>query len=555
MTTSIATPPKLQFFDSNGVPLSGGKLYSYAAGTTTPLATYTSSSGGTANTNPIILDSRGEANVWLNGVSYKLKLTSSTDVEIWTVDNLNGADQATLATLAASSGSSLIGYTEGAAGAVATTVQTKLREIVSVKDFGAKGDGTTDDTAAINAALTASDVVYFPIGTYMTDGSHNIKGKTLKGAGKESSIVKLRGTNTNASLFINGGSISTSWGTGGGFLMRDLGLKGNWDGSTTNSETDVSVIGGLIKWWAGAYIYLQDCNLSNCFGFGFFCYRMGYSTLRENHIYTNAKNGVHVQGVSASSAITSSRIVDCSINSCRGTGDTGGKGIFISSGFSFDVNSCTIEDVDIGIYVKNGDNRSLTFTQNHIESITTACIYIAGGGLSFMYFQNILATQPGLVQDNASASAYSSFGNFGLTSQWQLPYLSSAGSTVLVNNATPSTTLNSISLTAGTWTITGTWNGATSVGVGTASARQAYALNTSAALPAYNRNDAAMVRGDCTSTTNTIDGIMAGTLTLTVTVSATTTYYLYGGFTSISSTLVGALWGTMDAVKVAGVYQ
>ena len=174
MTTSIATPPKLQFFDSNGVPLSGGKLYSYAAGTTTPLATYTSSSGGTANTNPIILDSRGEANVWLNGVSYKLKLTSSTDVEIWTVDNLNGADQATLAALAASSGSSLVGYTQGGSGAVATTVQSKLRQLVSVMDFGATGDGATDDTTAISNAIqsmTNGGILYFPSGTYLCSSS------------------------------------------------------------------------------------------------------------------------------------------------------------------------------------------------------------------------------------------------------------------------------------------------------------------------------------------------------------------------------------------------
>jgi len=89
-TTSLSPTPKLQFFDLNGAPLSGGKLYTYAAGTTTPLASYTDSTGNTANTNPIILDSRGEANVWLSGAIYKFALYSATNVLIWTVDNING---------------------------------------------------------------------------------------------------------------------------------------------------------------------------------------------------------------------------------------------------------------------------------------------------------------------------------------------------------------------------------------------------------------------------------------------------------------------------------
>ena len=89
--TTLTPTPKQQFLDANGNPLSGGKVYTYAAGTTTPLVTYTDSSGSVPNTNPIILDSRGEAAIWLGVASYKLKLTTSTDVEIWTVDNISGA--------------------------------------------------------------------------------------------------------------------------------------------------------------------------------------------------------------------------------------------------------------------------------------------------------------------------------------------------------------------------------------------------------------------------------------------------------------------------------
>jgi hypothetical protein len=82
-----------QFFTNSGVILSGGKLYSYAAGTTTPKATYTSSSGATAHTNPIILDSAGRVpggEIWLVATPYKFTLNTSTDVLIATYDNVSG---------------------------------------------------------------------------------------------------------------------------------------------------------------------------------------------------------------------------------------------------------------------------------------------------------------------------------------------------------------------------------------------------------------------------------------------------------------------------------
>jgi hypothetical protein len=81
-----------QFFDNNGNPLSGGKIYTYDAGTSTPLATYTSSSGNTAHTNPIILNAAGRVpsggEIWvLAQTLYKFVLETSTGVLIATYDN------------------------------------------------------------------------------------------------------------------------------------------------------------------------------------------------------------------------------------------------------------------------------------------------------------------------------------------------------------------------------------------------------------------------------------------------------------------------------------
>ena len=80
-----------QFFDDSGVPLSGGLIYTYTAGGTTPLTTYTSISGLVANSNPIILDAAGRVNeIWIpEGVSYKMIVKNANNVTIGTFDNLN----------------------------------------------------------------------------------------------------------------------------------------------------------------------------------------------------------------------------------------------------------------------------------------------------------------------------------------------------------------------------------------------------------------------------------------------------------------------------------
>jgi hypothetical protein len=88
-----------QFFDNNGNPLSGGKIYTYEAGTSTPLATYTSSTGNTPHTNPIVLDSAGRVpggEIWVAAQTlYKFVLETSTGVLIATYDNVGSSFNAT----------------------------------------------------------------------------------------------------------------------------------------------------------------------------------------------------------------------------------------------------------------------------------------------------------------------------------------------------------------------------------------------------------------------------------------------------------------------------
>lgn len=91
MTVRLAPQPVYQAFGPDGKVLIGGKLFTYIAGTSTPQATYIDSTQTTQNTNPIILNSMGQANVWLVvGQTYKFVLQDAAGGPVSTVDNIPG---------------------------------------------------------------------------------------------------------------------------------------------------------------------------------------------------------------------------------------------------------------------------------------------------------------------------------------------------------------------------------------------------------------------------------------------------------------------------------
>jgi hypothetical protein len=94
---NLSPLPIQKFFSNNGRPLDGGLLFTYAAGTSVKIATYTDSSGLSSNTNPIVLDFRGECRLWIDPLlAYKFILSPANDTDpptdpIWTVDNITAA--------------------------------------------------------------------------------------------------------------------------------------------------------------------------------------------------------------------------------------------------------------------------------------------------------------------------------------------------------------------------------------------------------------------------------------------------------------------------------
>lgn len=142
------------FTNSAGEPLVGGKVFTYQAGTNTPLATYSDAAGTTPNTNPIILDGRGEAVIFWSG-SYKVVLTDASNVTIWTQDNIVSTEGSVLAL-------DLINSTDPAKGAGMVgfgRVAYPQNTIGGAAFTTVWGDGVTDKTAE----LVAANALGYPI--------------------------------------------------------------------------------------------------------------------------------------------------------------------------------------------------------------------------------------------------------------------------------------------------------------------------------------------------------------------------------------------------------
>jgi len=136
-----------QFFDNSGNVLTGGKLYTYQAGTTTPQASYTTSAGNVARTNPVVLNAAGRVpdsgEIWITSQAYKFVLETSTNVLIATYDNVV------------------------AAGSSSFTVQNFT------------GDGTTVAFTLTNAPASENSTNVYINGVYQQKNTYSLAGAVL----------------------------------------------------------------------------------------------------------------------------------------------------------------------------------------------------------------------------------------------------------------------------------------------------------------------------------------------------------------------------------------
>lgn len=239
--------------DKFGNVIVGASVAVYVYGTTTPATIYSGNGTGLLPSNTVTTSSLGEFAFYAANGRYSLSITATnftlenysdfilydpadigavtasgvafTPFSTIAATNVQNAIQEVVTDLSASSGSSLVGFLQSGTSAQARTVQAKLRDVVSVKDFNATGDGTTDDTAAIQAAITANygGEVYFPAGTYkITSGLTVTSAIKLTGSGW-GSVIKVDSTATRFLPLVAQNLVTPIT----GLVIRDIAFDGS----------------------------------------------------------------------------------------------------------------------------------------------------------------------------------------------------------------------------------------------------------------------------------------------------------------------------------------
>lgn len=194
----IAPFGRYRALDNDGAPLAGGKLYTYEAGTSTPKTTYTTKAATSANTNPVIMDANGYADVWLDTGGYKFILKDSSDNTIWTADNLDGGNASGYASTVITKSSGFALSTNEQNNVIVCTASLT----VSLLPAATAGDGFT----ALLINTSSGNITIDP------DGSETINGSSTLTINPNSSLsIHTNGTNwyaTNAN--VGSGAVNTT---------------------------------------------------------------------------------------------------------------------------------------------------------------------------------------------------------------------------------------------------------------------------------------------------------------------------------------------------------
>lgn len=308
--------------DDSGLALENGLVYFYEAGTTTPKTVYQDAEESLPHSNPATLDAAGKLFAYTTG-KIKLVIEDSDGGSVRTIDDIGvGLSTSDVSTTAADSvyfsGSNLSEVIDNLGTSLGANALYKYKTVgnqrtylsrgadrVSVKDFGAVGDGVTDDTAAINSAisnLSSGAVLYFPAGTYKctSDITVNIANITLYGESRASKIqFPADGSNIYITadyvvidgLHIDGTSASSS-------VSQAYGIFA--EGEDSDRLQQIHVRNCIITNWARGGVQLaytehssvKNCHIENAYYLGIGAYSSKYYQIHGNFIKNIVADGV-----------------------------------------------------------------------------------------------------------------------------------------------------------------------------------------------------------------------------------------------------------------------
>lgn len=311
MTAQLAPQPIFQAITPQGAPAVGYQLFTYIAGTTTPQATYVDSALTTPNTNPVILNSFGQANVWLNPVlAYKFALKDAASNPIWTVDNIN-APALTQAVI----GQILYPQTAAEAAVGVTPTNYAIESMYVLRYGNNTNPGFTDMTAAIQTAVSVAQAsvntrfVYFPPGTYLTTGI-NLTGslQSIKFRGDGATITST----TNAPLMGANASDDLEW--------EGLYFTGN-SGGVSNNQFGVDLINTSRSRVINCHFENLSCGVyDNNALTGLFTAAVQVPSQVSGNTIKNCFNGILTQDDGVSNFGEYLRIENNTINDCQNWG-------------------------------------------------------------------------------------------------------------------------------------------------------------------------------------------------------------------------------------------
>jgi hypothetical protein len=374
MSLQIASPFQ-QFFDRDGSPLDNGFVYVGTANLnpeTNPLTVYFDDALTIPAAQPLrtsngyIVRNGSPARIYTSQEDFSLTVREKNNVLVYTVADATSLSNLQIQ-LASSSGSSLVGYNQGGTGAVTRTVQARLRDYVSVKDFGAVGDGITDDSGAVQDAIDSNPgALYFPEGDYLIGSPISV-------------------TNPISML---GGAGST--------IVPSLGLTG---GNLFTFETDNVTIDGL-TFDATGQTYTTATGNTRIILLGGF----GSATKYYNHVVTRC-NFVNVlynngwSGVLATHAVYVDNVDDVTIidNTFDGVG---GAAVFAKSSHNLVVENNYIKDtrwysVNLDYDIQNFSVANNTFNLSLPEGINY------GGAVNTVSNYGLIPVQNGVIARNS----------------------------------------------------------------------------------------------------------------------------------------------------------